>query len=107
MTEEELWIGVRDALELGGWHYWHARRSDLALWEGYPGWPDVTAVKAGRLLVLELKTATGLVSEPQGWWIAALRSAGVDARVVRPADYDALYAELVGDRLLAVAGHHA
>ena len=104
MTEDELLTGITDALTLGGWRWWHIRRSDRALLMGHRGWPDVTAVKAGRLLLLEAKTARGLVENDQWEWLGRLRSAGIDARVVRPADYDALVAELTGDRLLAVAG---
>jgi hypothetical protein len=52
-----------------------------------------------QLLVLELKAEGGRLSPLQDEWLDAWRAVGVDARVVTPRDYDALVAELVGDRL--------
>lgn len=97
MTEDDLLVGVTDALTLGGWLWSHHRRSDLALMMGHTGLPDIIAVHPGRrrLLVLELKTETGRLDPRQREWLAALVGAGVDARIVRPADYDELVAELL------------
>ena len=108
MTEDDLLIGITHAMSIGGWLYTHTRRSDLARNMGIPGVPDVWAVhpERGTLLVLELKSETGTYRPGQQEWLAALRTAGVDARTVRPPDYDALIEELLGDRLLAKRGTH-
>jgi len=100
MTEDELLAGVTDALTLGGWLWTHHRRSDLALTMGHTGVPDIIAVHPGRrqLLVLELKTEIGRLDPRQREWIAALLRAGVDARIVRPDDYDDLVHELLAYR---------
>ncbi len=98
-TEDDLLLGICHALDLGGWRWRHERRSDRALVMGSPGWPDLIAVRDGRLLVLELKAERGVVTTDQQLWIDELRGAGIDARVIRPADYDALLVELLGDKL--------
>lgn len=56
------------------------------------GWPDLFLLHpvSGRVLVLELKSATGAVRAPQKAWVAGLQAAGLDARVVRPKDRDAI-----------------
>ncbi len=99
MTEDELLLGICHALDLGGWRWRHERRSDHALVMGSAGWPDLICVRGGRLLVLELKAESGVVTSEQHAWIDELRAAGVDARIVRPADYDELLEELLGDKL--------
>ena len=60
MTEDQLVAGLTDAMHLAGWHWWHIRRSDRALWMGTKGWPDITALPPrhdGPLLVIEAKAA--------------------------------------------------
>lgn len=91
MTEEELLAGVTEALGYGtGWRWTHIRRSD-GITQGHPGLPDIIAVNADRGLVLawELKVAKGVVTRDQHAWLFGLdRAAGVDARIIRPVDYD-------------------
>lgn len=97
--------GVLDAAWLGGWRLQHLRRTDLGLLQGHPGWPDVVAIRHGRLLAIECKSDTGRVTPDQRAWLAALASVtSVEVRVARPSDYDQLVRDLVGDRLLARAG---
>lgn len=102
MDEDELLTGLLDAAAAGGWLVHHIRRSDLGLQQGHSGWPDIVAAHRERrkLVVIECKSATGRVEPWQEAWLRALRAAGVDARVVRPAEYDATWRWLVGDRLL-------
>ena len=101
MTEDELQSGLLDAFKLAGWRYWHARRSDHALWQGHRGWPDITALPPrldGPLLALELKGSNGALTEDQATWLALLHRAGVTTAVIRPARYDrALGLILAGD----------
>ena len=100
MTEDELLGGLMDALALTGWSAWHVRRSDRAVWQGQPGWPDITAMPpmSRRLLVIEVKGANGALTAAQGRWLALLHRAGITAAVVRPAGYDrALALILAGD----------
>lgn len=92
MTEDELLQGITEALAFGGWRWTHIRRSD-GVTVGDPGLPDIIAAHPDRIHVLawELKTTRGVVSRDQLAWLFALGRVGgdVDARIIRPADYDA------------------
>ena len=55
-------------------------------------------------MVLELKAERGRYREGQEAWLAAFRSAGVDARTIRPEQYDELVRELAGPALLKMSG---
>lgn len=91
MTEDELLAGVTEALTFGGWRWTHIRRSD-GITQGMTGLPDIIAAHAelGLVLAWELKTAKGQPTYDQLAWIRAMSPArDVDARVIRPADYDA------------------
>jgi hypothetical protein len=85
MLEKDLQESVREmAMKLGYlvYHTHDSRRSE-------PGYPDLTIVGHGRLLVRELKRQSdrlGRVTPKQREWLAALADAGVDAGVWRPAD---------------------
>lgn len=109
MTEDELLTGLTQALTIAGWRWTHARRSDLAVTMGDPGWPDLIAVHPlhpGRVLAWELKDRTGRVSPDQEAWLDALRGpAEVDARIVRPADYDEALAEILAARPRRAGAH--
>lgn len=103
MTEDELLTGLVEAAAAGGWLIFHVRGWHPGIIQGSVGFPDLVAVHAERaaLVFIETKTETGRVDEAQVRWHTALRAAGVDMRVVRPADYDETWRWLVGDRLLA------
>jgi hypothetical protein len=91
MTEDQLVHGLADAMSLAGWTWWHVRRSDRALWMGTKGWPDISALPPrhdGPLLVIEAKSAHGVVTPEQGRWLSLLHRAGVTAAVIRPKHYD-------------------
>lgn len=90
MTEDELLAGIGEALTLAGWCWTHIRRSDT-ITMGMTGLPDIIACHVMRDVVLawELKSETGQLSTDQAGWLRAIRNACVDARVIRPADYDA------------------
>lgn len=105
MTEDELQLGICEALELGGWTWTHIRRSD-GITMGRPGLPDIIAAHDGRELVLawELKSERGVVSPDQLRWLFALGSVeGVDSRVIRPRDYDLALRVIIGGRTPAQA----
>lgn len=53
------------------------------------GYPDLTIVGHGRLIVIEAKSARGRVRPGQQAWIDAFAAVpGVVARIVRPSDLD-------------------
>jgi hypothetical protein len=81
---EKVFMGqVIDYARLMGWvvyHPWISVRSE-------PGFPDVLAVRAGRLVVAELKSLTGKLSPAQEGWLGALGAVpGCEVRVWRPDD---------------------
>ena len=47
------------------------------------GWPDLTFVIAGRPYAVELKTATGKLSDAQAWMLLQMGENGWDCRVCR------------------------
>lgn len=107
--EDGMLRGILDTMARTGWLAHHVRRMDLGVAAGDTGYPDITACHPGRglFLVLELKSDTGRYEPGQREWLAAFRGAGVDARTVWPADYDALIEELAGERLISISGRRA
>jgi hypothetical protein len=83
MTEREWQTQVVEAARLLGWSVYHthdSRRSE-------PGWPDLALVR-DRLVMAELKTDTGRVSDDQRRWLDMLDAAGVETYLWRPKDMD-------------------
>lgn len=100
MTEDELLAGITEALTIAGWRWTHIRRSD-GITMGNAGLPDIIAVHPARgdVLLWELKSSRGVVSHDQVAWLAASAERRVDARIVRPADYDEALAVILAPRL--------
>lgn len=89
---------VADAQMLGYlvYHTYDSRRC-------VPGFPDLVIVGYGHLIVLEIKTDRGRVSEAQRQWMTQLSAAGVDVRLYRTSEWRTLdlHHELVALRRLA------
>ena len=64
-------------------HTYDSRRSQR-------GFPDLVMVREGRLVVAELKRETGRTKPEQAEWLRLLRSAGVEAYIWRPSQWDAI-----------------
>ena len=63
--------------------------------KGIAGYPDLTIVGYGRLIVIELKRKPNKPSPAQFRWLGEMLAAGVDARLVYvPEGLNALLAEL-------------
>ena len=104
MTEDELLSGIADALTITGATWVHHRNSHAAITQGSPGLPDVLAIVTcplvGRprtiLLAWELKSRTGQLSPEQWtWYVGLAKVDGVDARIIRPGDYDAALSVII------------
>lgn len=85
LTEEQFQSQVIQIAQFHGYrliYHTHDSRKSQA------GWPDLVLayVNRGRVLIRELKTATGKVSPAQSEWLAALQGAGINAGVWRPED---------------------
>ena len=89
MTETQFASAVEDLLELYGWLWCHFRpaKTDKG-WRtalsGHKGLPDYVAAKSGRLLMFELKSAAGKVSQAQQEWLDALKKTKAEVYLWRP-----------------------
>jgi hypothetical protein len=82
VTEAQLQDAIRELAQIRGWLFFHpydSRRST-------PGWPDLFLVhpRTGDVVVAELKSTSGRVSQAQQTWIDAFAAAGVVVNVWRP-----------------------
>jgi hypothetical protein len=64
---------------------------------GAKGEPDLFLYRPGRHLWIEAKSQTGVLSADQKQTIAAMRAAGCEVHVLRPADLDRAAGILSGD----------
>lgn len=83
LTEKQFQAHVLQLASLYGWlvfHPYDSRRSAA-------GFPDLTLVRGGKLLFVELKTDRGRSTPDQRLWLDALRATGADARLWRPKDF--------------------
>lgn len=92
MTEAQLLTIVKQLAETLGWmvyHTWLSAHSDK-------GWPDLVLCHPSkrRVLVVELKSDKGQVTEEQHDWLSALHACGIQTAVWRPADLDRIADEL-------------
>lgn len=93
MSEADLLAGVLDIFARLGWRTLHVRPARTATsWRtavsgAGVGFPDVLAVRGRRLVVVELKSATGQLTDAQDQWLSDFAATGADVYVWRPADY--------------------
>ena len=93
MTEDDLLCGVLNTLRLFRWRTLHVRPARTLHGFRTPlqgdgiGWPDVLAVRGDRMIAAELKSDHGRLTPEQTAWLDALRDAGAEVHVWRPADY--------------------
>jgi len=81
MTEQQLQRAVLDLARLHHWTCYHTWLSAHSA----AGFPDILACKAGRLVVMELKSARGRLTEAQEQWLGLLGAVpGVEVFVFRP-----------------------
>jgi Holliday junction resolvase len=82
--ERHLQAAVEEHLRITGWRFYHSHDSRRSV----AGFPDLVCIRGSRVLVAELKTATGRVSREQRAWLDAFELAGVEAHLWRlPADW--------------------
>lgn len=101
MTEKQWQATVMDAAARCGWRTAHFRRAQNARGDWRTpvagdgaGWPDLVMLRGDRVIVAELKTATGRVEPDQRAWLDAWRAAGAEVHVWRPGDLDVVLAAL-------------
>jgi selenocysteine lyase/cysteine desulfurase len=87
LSEKDWTAQVREMAEMRGWLEYHPYRSDRST----PGYPDLTLVRAPRVVFAELKTdkRTAKLSQSQKIWMSELgQCPGVEVYLWRPADLD-------------------
>lgn len=85
VTESQFLRQVRDLARIFGWATYHPF---LSKWSE-KGWPDLTLCRPPRIVLAELKTDTGKISEEQDRWLGMLGDCpGVEVYLWRPADFD-------------------
>ncbi len=82
ITETDIRRQVRDYLRIKGWFVFYVLQGLGA----YRGIPDLIAVKNGRALFIELKTARGRQSDHQKKFQVDLEAAGGEYILCRGAD---------------------
>lgn len=93
MNEKDWQSRVTEYATLRGWTWAHFRpaQNKNGVWRtamaGTPGYPDLTLVR-DRVIFVELKTDVGRMKPTQVDWLTKLRSAGAEAYVLRPSDWD-------------------
>jgi VRR-NUC domain len=88
-TEFQGWI-VTQAKQRGWSLVYHTHDSR----KSRAGFPDLIMLRAGRQMVLEVKTMDGVLSGEQADWLTGFRDAGVFAKLVRPIHAEAIIAWL-------------
>jgi hypothetical protein len=96
LTEKQFQQRVVDLAHLTGWHVVHYRPAwQSGRWRtpmtGDSGAPDLILARSGVVLLAELKTDQGRLTDPQRAWLKAL---GANGRVWRPRDWAEIAAEL-------------
>jgi len=94
-AERALQRAVCEALDVLGYRWCHFRpartergwRTPLS---GSPGFPDVVAVRGGRVLFIELKGERGRVSEAQALWLEALAETPAEVFIWKSGDWPAI-----------------
>lgn len=101
LSETEWQQQVIDLAHALGWQHLHVRRSigkgqSWTTATNVKGWPDLSlwSERQRRVMFVELKTRTGVVSPDQQRVLASLEAAGQEVHVWRPADLDAAHAAL-------------
>jgi hypothetical protein len=87
MSEDELLTCVIDTMRLLRWRVHHVRNSKRGVVQGHVGFPDVIALRDGRVLVVELKSDKGRLTDDQRVWLDEWRKTGAFVHVWRPSDW--------------------
>lgn len=94
-TEADFQKQVIELAQLCGWRTAHFRpgmnrsgRWSTPVQGDGKGFPDLLMVRGRRVIVAELKTSKGRLSQEQEEWLAAFSLADVPAFVWRPGDWD-------------------
>lgn len=98
LLEKDFQRQVTDLAAIFGWEWLHFRPAQTTRGWRTPvsgsmasGWPDLALCRPPRLILAELKSDRGRVSEHQERWLSMLSDCdGVEVHVWRPADLESV-----------------
>lgn len=102
MRKPEIYDSISEAvftqqiIELARWHKWRVMHQRPAMtkkgWrtaiQGHAGFPDLLLLRYKRVIMAELKSATGRVTPEQDDWLTAAVNAGIEIYIWRPRDIE-------------------
>ena len=103
MLEKEFQSQVLKLAKQAGWMAFHPRPAQapsgryVTNFDGDKGYPDLTLIRRGVVVMAELKTEKGRLTDGQKEWIEA---SGGTIRVWRPSDWDEIVSVLTGQDTL-------
>jgi hypothetical protein len=84
ISETKFQAEIYELAKKFGWLYYHTHRSD----KSPSGFPDCIMLRGQRMIVAELKSQEGIVSETQQQWLNAFAAIhGNEVWVWRPDDF--------------------
>ena len=92
VTEKQFTQQVIDAARYMGYMVYHTWRS----FHSVAGFPDLLMIREHRVIVAELKSARGIVTEQQKVWLDAFALAGVETYIWYPDNWEDLVEVLRG-----------
>lgn len=108
LTEKQFSQQIEDLLKLYGWRWCHFRPAKTKYgWRtalsGHQGFPDYIATKSSRLIIFEIKSEKGKMSNDQLLWYLALNLVSgsshgcISVYIWRPSDFDSIVEVLKWD----------
>ncbi len=92
LNEKQFRQQIVDLLKHTGWKCYFTWTSIHST----PGFPDIVAIKDGEILVIELKSAKGKLTESQKLWLEAFQLTCARVYEWRPSDWEEIVAVLQG-----------
>lgn len=101
ISEKDFQTQVIELARMSGWlvAHFHDSRKQVTRANGQrffigdkdaKGFPDLVLARPPGLIFWEMKKELGKTTPEQDEWIATLQACGMEARVVRPSDWDAV-----------------
>ena len=101
MKEAEFQQQIIEVAKLRQWKVAHFRgvripRRDGSVYYATPvqadgeGWPDLVMLRDGRVIIAEIKSDKGVVSDAQTAWLREWEMADAEVFIWRPKDWDEL-----------------
>jgi len=94
ITEKEFTAMIKQLAATFGYSFYHTWHSIHSA----PGFPDCVLAKPGRLIICELKSEIGRLTDKQREWLDVLAAAGAETYVFRPSQFEEIVSILRGGK---------